>query len=309
MDVGRGCYRQCQQDNKVYIRLVFDHRDIVDLVGELDIEKGIIKGWGEYIGRLGDEDSKQPPDEEAGSDQCADNGDPGGAEEDGSGDEDIEESSYNEEGGEHRSAEENKAEEAVSKGEDKEDGTDRESSLTHQNDETGAPDESNSGTVGPKSDDADAHCDDSQAPDSSRSTDPEAEDHDYMFFFRRIPASLCRFLPVDQRDPPAADESTKSRAQARWRFACMSVRDKIKRKSCSWKFLKARFSERRRFLDLVVRERCGMENYCPRNLLSEEEKQELYHLKCSIYPMDSRFYYSLAEDETARRTYLWANNP
>ncbi|PBK70525.1 hypothetical protein ARMSODRAFT_1035308 [Armillaria solidipes] len=278
-----------KQDNKVYIRLVFDHRDIVDLVGELDIEKGIIKGRCEYIGCLGDEDSKQPPDEEAGSDQCADNSDQGGAKEDGSRDEDIEESSDNEEGGEHRSAEGNKAGEAVSEGEDTEDGTNAESSSTHQNDETCAADESHSGTVGPKSDEADVHSDDSQASDSSGSTDPEAEDHYY------------RFLPGDQlqRDPPAADESTKSRAQARWKFACMSVRDRINRKSFSWKFLKARFSERRRFLDLAVRERCGM-NYCPRNLLSEEEKQELYRLKCSIYPMDSRYYYSLVEDEITR---------
>ncbi len=52
-----------KEGNKVYIRLVFGGRDILDLIGDLDIEKGVIKGWVRYIGRSEDEDNKQSPND------------------------------------------------------------------------------------------------------------------------------------------------------------------------------------------------------------------------------------------------------
>ncbi|KAK0505331.1 hypothetical protein EDD18DRAFT_1060761, partial [Armillaria luteobubalina] len=137
------------------------------------------------------------------------------------------------------------------------------------------------------------------------SNDPESENYYYKFILRRTPASLCRFLPGDQRDLPAAEEEDAgSRARTRWRFACTSVLDRVRRKSFSWKFLKDRFAERRRLLELAVRERCVDENYSPRNPLSEEEQQELFRLKCIICPMDSRYYYSFVADEIIRRKYI-----
>ncbi|KAK0462478.1 uncharacterized protein EV420DRAFT_1265318 [Desarmillaria tabescens] len=164
--------------------------------------------------------------------------------------------------------------------------------LTLQNDEIDAAEESQSGAAYPESNEADVDDSASQASDSSGSTDPESENYYYKFIFRRVPASLCRFLPGDPRDLPVADEDAGNRARGRWRFACASVLDRLRRKSFSWKFLKDRFSERRRFLELAVRDRCMDENYCPRNPLSEEEQQELYLLKCTVCPMDSRYYYS-----------------
>ncbi|KAK0194918.1 hypothetical protein F5146DRAFT_924474 [Armillaria mellea] len=174
--------------NKVYIRLAFEDGDFVDLTGDLDDEKGIIKGWCKYI-----------------------------------------------------------------KG----------------------------------------------------STDPESENYYYKFILRRTPASLCRFLPGDQRDLPAAEEEdARSRARARWRFACTSVLDRMRRRTFSWKFLKDRFAERRRFLELAVRQRCVDETYSPRIPLSEEEQQELFRLNCTICPMDSQYYYSFVDDEITRRKFI-----
>ncbi|KAK0475513.1 hypothetical protein IW261DRAFT_1340555, partial [Armillaria novae-zelandiae] len=136
------------------------------------------------------------------------------------------------------------------------------------------------------------------------SSDPESENYYYKFILRRTPASLCRFLPGDQRDLPVAEEEEAgSRARARWRFACTSVLDQMRRKSFSWKLLKDRFAERRQLLKLAVRERCVDENYSPRIPLSEEEQQELFRLKCIICPMDSRYYYSFVADEITRRKY------
>ncbi|KAK0466691.1 hypothetical protein IW261DRAFT_1683432, partial [Armillaria novae-zelandiae] len=148
------------------------------------------------------------------------------------------------------------------------------------------------------------HHDDSQAPDCSGSPDPKSEDHPYKFILRRTPASLCRFLPGDPRIPPAPDESPKRHAIAQWKFAYISVRDRMRRKSLSWQLVRDRFAERRRFLDLAIRERCSTYNYCPRKPLSEEEEQELYRLRCTICPMDSRYYYSFIDDQITRRRYL-----
>ncbi|KAK0432641.1 hypothetical protein EV421DRAFT_1719390, partial [Armillaria borealis] len=172
------------------------------------------------------------------------------------------------------------------------------------NDETDAASEGHSGTATPESHEADVHHDDSQAPDSSGSTDPESEDYHYKFILRRTPASLCRFIPGDPRVPPASDESAKSHAVAQWKFAYISVRDRMRRKSLSLQLVRDKFTERRRFVDLAIRERCSAYNYCPRRPLSEDEEQELNRLKCAICPMDSRYYYSFVDDQIARRKYL-----
>ncbi|SJK96921.1 uncharacterized protein ARMOST_00170 [Armillaria ostoyae] len=273
-----------KEGNKVYIRLAFEDGDFVDLTGDLDAEKGIIKGWCKYIRGPGDEEAddsdEQSSDDEGGGEQGDDNGDQGGTEE-------------------------NK--DAVTQGEDRAasgEGTDGEHSSTLQNDEIDAAEESQSGAADPESNEADVDDGASQASDGSGSTDPESENYYYKFILRRTPASLCRFLPGDQRDLPAAEEEDAgSRARARWRFACTSVLDRMRRKSFSWKFLKDRFAERRRFLELAVRERCVDENYCPRSPLSEEEQQELFRLNCIICPMDSRYYYSFVADEITRRKF------
>ncbi|KAK0215121.1 hypothetical protein IW262DRAFT_1278423, partial [Armillaria fumosa] len=174
----------------------------------------------------------------------------------------------------------------------------------HLNDETDAADEGHSDTASPGTHEADVYHDDSQAPDSSGSIDPESEDYYYKFILRRTPASLCRFLPGDPRFPPTPDESARSHAIAQWKFAYISVRDRMRRKSLSWQLVRDKFAERRRFLDLAIRERCSMYNYCPRRPLSEEEEQELDRLRCTICPMDSRYYYSFVDDQITRRKYL-----
>ncbi len=291
-----------EESNKVYIRLVFGGRDILDLIGDLDIEKGIIKGWCKYIGRFEDEDNKQSPNEDAGGDHGA--GNQGGAKENSSRDDYNEQLPDDEAGaGENTDG----VGGAVSQGEDEvvlEEDTDGKSSSSLQNDETEAADEGHSGTASPESHEADVHHDDSQAPDSSGSADPESEDYHYKFILRRTPASLCRFLPGDPRVPPVPDESAKSHAMAQWNFAYTSVRDRMRRKSLSWQFVRDKFAERRRFLDLAIRERCSMYNYCPRRPLSEEEEQELHRLRCTICPMDSQYYYSFVDDHITRRKYL-----
>lgn len=274
-----------KEGNKVYIRLAFEDSDFVDLTGNLDAEKGIIKGWCKYIRGSGNEEAddsdEQSSDDEGGGEQSDDNGDQGGTEE-------------------------NK--DAVTQGEDRaasEEGTDAEHNPTLQSDEIDAAEESQSGAADPESNEADVDDGASQASDGSGSNDPESENYYYKFILRRTPASLCRFLPGDQRDLPAAEEEDAgSRARTRWRFACTSVLDRVRRKSFSWKFLKDRFAERRRLLELAVRERCVDENYSPRNPLSEEEQQELFRLKCIICPMDSRYYYSFVADEIIRRKYI-----
>lgn len=191
-----------KEGNKVYIRLVFGGRDILDLIGDLSIEKGVIKGWVRYIGRSEYEDNKQSPNEEAGGDHGASNDDQGGTKENGSRDEDDGQSSNDEEGDEENN---DGVGEAVSQGEDRvvlEKDTDGKSTSSPQNDETDAADEGHSGTANPQYHEADVRHDDSQAPDSSGSSDPESEEYHYKFILRRTPASLCRFLPGDPRVPP-----------------------------------------------------------------------------------------------------------
>ncbi|KAK0188331.1 hypothetical protein F5146DRAFT_1202455 [Armillaria mellea] len=287
-----------KEGNEMHIRLVFGDRYIMDLVEDLDIEKGVIKGWVKYMGPFEDEDNKQSPDEEAGGDHGASNDDRGDTKENSSRDEGDEQSSNDEEDDEDNK--DGVGEDGVVLEKD----TNGKSTSSAQNNDTDDTGEGHSGMASREYHEADVHHDDSQVPDSSGSADPESEDYPYKFILRRTPASLCRFLPGDPRVPPAPDESAKSHAVAQWKFAYMFVRDRMRRKSSSWQLARDKFAERRRFLDLAIRERCSMYNYCPRSPLSEEEEQELHRLRCTICPMDSRYYYSLVDDQIARRKYL-----
>ncbi|KAK0194868.1 hypothetical protein F5146DRAFT_1132289 [Armillaria mellea] len=121
-------------------------------------------------------------------------------------------------------------------------------------------------------------------PDGSGSTDPESENYYYKFILRRTPASLCRFLPGDHGDLPAAEEEDAgSRARARWRTDLL-------KDVASWNWLPDNG--------------CVDENYSPRIPLSEEEQQELFRLNSTICPMDSRYYYSFTDDEITRRKFI-----
>lgn len=105
-----------------------------------------------------------------------------------------------------------------------------------------------------------------------------------IFFFNRTPAFAWRFHPLygqASRNP-----------RERWSFALNAVLDEVRRKRWSWSYLQARNAERRRFLELKLREEMHW-SYTPALSLSKDEGKELQVLIAKLHPTDARFYFSL----------------
>jgi hypothetical protein len=102
----------------------------------------------------------------------------------------------------------------------------------------------------------------------------------------RIPASAHRF----RYSPKAFEES---QARARWSFAVGAVLYNVRRRLWSWRFFKARFAERRRFIELYY---CWhfADNY---DGLNEAEQAELKDLERNLAPADTHFYRSISRSQ------------
>lgn len=106
--------------------------------------------------------------------------------------------------------------------------------------------------------------------------------HPGAFIFKRtVPEAMC-FFP-----PPAVLRANKS--QALWTFAIAAVRDGVRRGAWSWSFFKERADNRKRFIELYIRNtRFGKP-------LNRSEEEELGILKKSFTAADSRWIHSIAE--------------
>ncbi|KIK51733.1 hypothetical protein GYMLUDRAFT_120582, partial [Collybiopsis luxurians FD-317 M1] len=117
-------------------------------------------------------------------------------------------------------------------------------------------------------------------------SDSDNDKEKNTFFFSRTPAFAWRFhTPFGQRSKTARD---------RWSFALNAVLDQVQRNRYSWNYLKARNAERKRFLELMVRQEVDIEyNLTPSNPPNDEEGKELRLLTAKLHPTDARFYHSL----------------
>ncbi|KAF8210104.1 hypothetical protein K438DRAFT_140561 [Mycena galopus ATCC 62051] len=108
--------------------------------------------------------------------------------------------------------------------------------------------------------------------------------HDGVFIFKRlIPEYMC-FFPA-----PAVLKSNKARAL--WTFAISAVRYTIRRERWSWALFKQRKENRKRFIELYIR------NTAFGRPLTTAEQVELGLIKKSFTTADSRFYHSIAENQ------------
>ncbi|KIK64541.1 hypothetical protein GYMLUDRAFT_416337 [Collybiopsis luxurians FD-317 M1] len=125
-----------------------------------------------------------------------------------------------------------------------------------------------------------------QVEDNDTTGDTQNPQTTYTFFFNRTPAFAWRFHgPFDQPSRTARE---------RWAFAISAVIDQVQRMRCSWYYLKARNAERRKFLDLTVRQSVDLGYLLtPSDPLTGEEKKQLHLLAAQIHPTDARFYSSL----------------
>ncbi|KAJ6475237.1 hypothetical protein C8R47DRAFT_1220710 [Mycena vitilis] len=112
----------------------------------------------------------------------------------------------------------------------------------------------------------------------------DSRTHDGIFIFKRIlPEYMC-FFPA-----PAVSKANKWRAL--WTFAISAVRYTIRREDWSWAFFKQRTENRKRFIELYIRQtRFGRP-------LTASEQVELGLIKKSFTTADSRFYHSIAENQ------------
>ncbi|KIK51274.1 hypothetical protein GYMLUDRAFT_208804 [Collybiopsis luxurians FD-317 M1] len=126
--------------------------------------------------------------------------------------------------------------------------------------------------------------------------DSQNNEPTYKFFFNRTPAFAWRFYTL-------LGQASKT-ARDRWTFAINAVLDKVQRKGCSWNYLKSHYAERRRFLDLMVRNSMAY-SFTPSSPLNSEEENELRLLVSKIHPTDARFYLSLLESLTDTKFGPW----
>jgi hypothetical protein len=119
--------------------------------------------------------------------------------------------------------------------------------------------------------------------------DPDLDTHSASFILKRTaPEDLC-FRPA-----PATFEANQIRAL--WSFARSAIRYQVRRKSWSWSFFSERRDNRKRFIDLYIRD---TEFGCP---LTQNEETELSRIRQTFTTADSRFYHSLAEYQIRRTT-------
>ncbi|KIK51740.1 hypothetical protein GYMLUDRAFT_181097, partial [Collybiopsis luxurians FD-317 M1] len=118
-------------------------------------------------------------------------------------------------------------------------------------------------------------------------SDDDGKDRN-TFFFSRTPAFAWRFqTPFGQRSKTARD---------RWSFAINAVLYQVQQNRYSWNYFRTRNAERRRFLELMVRQVAAIEyKLTPSNPPNDQEGKELRLLQAKLHPTDSRFYHSLVK--------------
>jgi hypothetical protein len=98
---------------------------------------------------------------------------------------------------------------------------------------------------------------------------------------RTAPEYLC-FRPA-----PATFEANKARAL--WTYALSAIQYHVRRQSYSWPFFSERRDNRKRFIELYIR---NTEYGCP---LDRTEAAELARIRQTFTTADNRFYHSLAQ--------------
>ncbi|KAJ6608452.1 hypothetical protein B0H10DRAFT_1815812 [Mycena sp. CBHHK59/15] len=125
--------------------------------------------------------------------------------------------------------------------------------------------------------------------DTGESDSSSASDDTTCFWvFRRTPAHLDRCRYTDAH-------FTKNPARARWGFAIAAVLHDVQRIRYSWTYLKQRFAERRRFIELMKKETINFDKLAPWASMDDDETAELYALKGTLTSGDSRFYQSIVD--------------
>ncbi|KAH9484737.1 hypothetical protein JR316_0001637 [Psilocybe cubensis] len=107
---------------------------------------------------------------------------------------------------------------------------------------------------------------------------------------RRTPPSLVRY-----RYTP--DRFSEDPAKARWAFVCNAAIHQAQAKLWSRQFFEARFTERKRFVELTTRSLIVSMGLTPQNPLNVSESAELEYLRRELNPSEARFYHALAQFE------------
>ncbi|KAJ7090797.1 hypothetical protein B0H15DRAFT_836939 [Mycena belliarum] len=130
----------------------------------------------------------------------------------------------------------------------------------------------------------------SATDEGSESTGPSIIIGRYPFIFRRTPPAAYRFRYTDA-------QLKENRARARWGFAIAATIDQVQRTRLTWPYLKKRFGEQKRFIELSIRRKTDLQSLTPRTPLNDEETDELIRLRTDLSSCDARFYNSVAEFE------------
>ncbi|KAJ7131765.1 hypothetical protein C8R43DRAFT_895670, partial [Mycena crocata] len=112
----------------------------------------------------------------------------------------------------------------------------------------------------------------------------------HSFVLHRTPSHIYRF-----RYTPAEFETNPARA--RWGFAISAVIHNVQCAGWSWRYLRQRFEERRRFVHLIKSDKTARQELTPWVALDEDESLELEAFKTHVPPADTRFYNVIADYE------------
>lgn len=257
------------EERKVVFTITWPDGYIAECTGQYDPELDVITGFWE--GTNGDDSSSE------GSDSDSDSSDSDSSDSDSS-----------------SSSDGNEAKEAALEpkvGEKAEDEKGTESPTKTDEDTAPEPAEDGDADGNGAKEDGDAADKDGEEAASNATDDSESSDDDvYPFIFTRTPAAAYRFRYND-------DQFKANRARARWGFAIAATVDQVQRKRFSWAYLKQRFTERKRFLELAKRNKMNIKELTPWTPLNVEESAEFGKFKSDLPPSDARFYYSVAEFE------------
>jgi hypothetical protein len=111
--------------------------------------------------------------------------------------------------------------------------------------------------------------------------------------FLQMPASIYQFWYTDA-------QFASSPARARWSFACSVVHHQIQVRLWSWKLMKTRFVERRRYVDLITRLELAIAGNAA--ALDKNEDAELQSMNRRLPTPDRLLYYSIAEYKNRKTT-------
>jgi hypothetical protein len=119
--------------------------------------------------------------------------------------------------------------------------------------------------------------------------DDEADDDENgPLFLIQTPANLYQFRYTDA-------EFTSHSARARWSFACAAVLYQVRRRLWSWDLMKAKCTERRRFIDLTIRKLIMIDGIDDMTPLSWSEAAELNDIQKRLATADHLIYDSLSK--------------